>query len=153
MEKTVRKLRVAMIGQKRVPSREGGVEVVVEELATRMAALGYRVTCYNRKGRHVAGAQYGAEALSEYKGVFLRSVPTLDIRGLAAASASVMGAIAAAFGPYDVVHFHAEGPSAMCWLPKLAGKRVIVTVHGLDHRREKWGKFARAFILLGERCA
>lgn len=68
-------------------------------------------------------------------------------------TASVTGAIVAAFGRYDVVHFHAEGPCAMLWLPKLFGKRCIATIHGLDHQRAKWGRFASAYILLGEKCA
>ena len=68
-------------------------------------------------------------------------------------TASVTGAIAAAFGSYDVVHFHAEGPCAMLWLPKLFGKRCVATIHGLDHQRAKWGKFARTYIMLGEKCA
>lgn len=52
------------------------------------------------------------------------------------------------------MHIHAEGPAAMCWILKLFGKRVIVTVHGLDHQRgEKWGKFAREYIMFGEKNA
>lgn len=142
-----------MLGHKRIPSREGGVEIVVEALATRMSAAGYQVTCLNRGGTHVSGKEFGAEARSEYKGVRIRTVPTLDKKGLAAMTASVTGAIAAAFGPYDVVHFHAEGPCAMLWLPKLFGKRCVATIHGLDHKRAKWGRFARSYILLGEKCA
>ena len=68
-------------------------------------------------------------------------------------SASFFAAVAAAFGKYDVVHFHAEGPCAMLWLPKLFGKRCIATVHGLDHQRAKWGKLASTYIMLGEKCA
>jgi glycosyltransferase involved in cell wall biosynthesis len=41
----------------------------------------------------------------------------------------------------------------MCWLLKLMGKRVIVTIHGLDHRRAKWGRFASSFIMMGEKNA
>ena len=68
-------------------------------------------------------------------------------------SASVFAGIKAAFGKYDVVHFHAEGPCAMLWLPKLFGKRCIATIHGLDHQRAKWGKLARTYIMMGEKCA
>lgn len=53
-----KKIKIAMFGHKRIPSREGGIEVVVEELATRMAEKGYEVTCYNRKGHHVSGKEY-----------------------------------------------------------------------------------------------
>ena len=146
-------MRIAMLGHKRIPSREGGVEVVVEELAVRMAAKGHQVTCYNRRGHHVSGKEFDSEQLSEYKNVRLRSVPTLNRKGLAAMSASFFAAVFAALGRYDVVHFHAEGPCAMLWLPKLLGKRCVATIHGLDHQRSKWGRLARTYIMLGEKCA
>lgn len=153
MSKTDRKLNIAMLGHKRIPSREGGVEIVVEELGKRMVDLGHSVTCYNRKGHHVGGKEFDAAVISEYAGMRIKTVPTLDKKGLAAMTASFTAAVAAAFGKYDVVHFHAEGPCAMLWLPKLFGKRCIATIHGLDHRRAKWGKLARTYIMLGERCA
>lgn len=146
-------LRVAMLGHKRIPSREGGIEVVVQELGARLAGLGCEVTCYNRGGHHVSGKKFDAGSQKEYKGVRIKSVPTIDIKGLAAISASFFAAICCAFGRYDVVHFHAEGPAFMCWLPKLFRKRVVVTIHGLDHQRSKWGRLASAYIMAGERNA
>ena len=97
-----------MLGHKRIPSREGGIEIVVEELATRMVTLGHKVTCYNRSGHHVSGKDFDGGKRKAYKGVRLKSVLTLDKKGLAAMTASVSGAICAAFGKYDVVHFHVE---------------------------------------------
>ena len=154
-KKPTDRLKIAMLGHKRIPSREGGVEIVVEELATRMLEQGHEVTCYNRRGNHVSGKEFddGLDKLIEYKGIKLKSVPTIEKKGLAAMSSSFFAAVAAAFGKYDVVHFHAEGPCAMLWLPKLFGKRCIATVHGLDHQRAKWGKFAKAYIMLGEKVA
>lgn len=146
-------LRIGMLGHKRIPSREGGIEVVVEELSTRMAALGHQVICYNRSGHHVSGREFDGKHQKEYRGVRLKYVPTLNRKGLAAMTASVTASIAAAFDQLDVVHYHAEGPAFMCWLPRLLGKRVIVTVHGLDHRRAKWGKIARTYIMMGEKNA
>lgn len=146
-------MKIAMIGHKRVPSREGGIEIVVEELATRMAEKGHQVTCYNRKGHHVAGAEFDTEQLKEYKGVKCVDVFTVNKRGLAAMTASVFGAVKAAFSSCDVVHFHAEGPAFMCWLPKLFGKKIYTTVHGLDHKRAKWGRFASWYIKTGEKNA
>lgn len=147
------KLRIAMLGHKRIPSREGGIEIVVEELSTRMAALGHSVTCYNRLGHHVSGKEFDRDSLNEYKGVKLKSVFTINSKGLAAMTSSVSGAVHAAFGKYDVVHFHAEGPCAMLWLPKLFGKRCIATIHGIDWQRAKWGGFARKYIKFGEKMA
>ena len=148
-----KKLRIAMLGHKRVPSREGGIEIVVGELATRMSQMGHAVTCYNRRGHHVSGADYDLEKLDEYQGVRLKDVWTLDKKGLAAMTSSFWAAIRAAFGKYDVVHFHAEGPCAMIWIPKLFGKKCIATIHGLDHQRAKWGRFASWYIRTGEKNA
>ncbi len=147
------KLHIAMLGHKRMPSREGGIEIVVGELSTRMAQLGHSVTCYNRRGHHVSGEEFDSEVLSEYKGVRIKRVFTVQKGGLAAMTSSVFAALKAAFGRYDVVHFHAEGPCAMLWLPKMFGKRCIATIHGLDHQRAKWGRFASWYIRFGEKCA
>lgn len=151
---STRMKKIAMFGHKRVPSREGGVEIVVEELSTRMARLGHDVTCYNRRGHHISGAQYDIQTESSYCGVRLKTVPTLDKKGLAAVSSSFFAAVCATFSKADVVHIHAEGPAFMCWLLKLFGKRVVVTVHGLDWQREKWKKgFGSKYIRLGEKMA
>ena len=147
-------MKIAMFGHKRIPSREGGVEIVVEELAARMAELGHRVTCYNRAGHHVSGAAFDGSTGNSHRGIRLKTVPTLDKKGLAAVTSSFFAAICAAFSNADVVHIHAEGPALMCWLPRLMGKRVVVTVHGLDWQRSKWkGGFAAKYIRLGEKAA
>ncbi len=147
-------LRIAMFGHKRIPSREGGVEIVVEELSTRMAALGHCVTCYNRRGHHVSGAEFDACVKDTYKNVTLKTVPTWDKKGLAAVSSSFFASLITAFGSWDVVHIHAEGPALFCWLPKLFGKKIVVTVHGLNWQCEKWKRNLGAqAILAGEKMA
>ena len=153
MKHTETGMNIAMFGHKRIPSREGGIEVVVAQLSTRMAAAGHNVTCLNRSGHHVSGQEFDEEKSSVYNGVHLKKVWTLDKKGLAAMSASVSAAFCTAFGKYDIVHIHAEGPAFMCWLPKLFGKRVVVTIHGLDWARAKWGRFASWYIRKGERNA
>lgn len=81
------KRAVAMFGQKRL-SREGGIEIVVKELCTRMARDGYKITCYNRSGHHVSGAEYDKKI--EYKGIRQKYVPTIEKKGLAAVSSSFL---------------------------------------------------------------
>ena len=148
-----RKLKICMIGQKRF-SREGGIEIVVQELSTRMADKGNLVTCYNRRGHHVSGKEFDTEEQKEYKGVTIKTVPTVEQKGLAAVTSSFFASICAAVGNYDVVHYHAEGPAAMCWIPKLFGKRIVFTCHGLDWMRDKWkGGFGSKYIHFGEKCA
>ena len=75
-----KKLAIAMFGQKRL-SREGGVEIVVKELCTRMAQQGCQVTCYNRSGHHVSGAEYDDAGKTEYEEIRQKSVPTIERRG------------------------------------------------------------------------
>ena len=146
-------LRIAVFGQKRL-SREGGVEIVVKELCTRMAQQGCQVTCYNRSGHHVSGAEYDDIANTNYEGIRQKCVPTIEKKGLAAVSASAFAALYSAFGKYDVVHIHAEGPAFFSWLPKMFGKRVVVTIHGVDWQREKWQSgFGSKFIRQGEKNA
>lgn len=152
-----KKLRIAMIGHKRIPSREGGVEIVVEALAVRMAAMGHKVEAYNRYGHHVSGKkydeEYGRGDRKYYKGIRIRIVPTFRSSKLNAIVYSFLATLRALFMPYDVLHYHAEGPCAMLWLPKLFGKRVVATIHGLDWQRAKWGKFASLVIRFGEKMA
>lgn len=151
------KLRVAMIGHKRIPSREGGVEIVVEELSVRLAALGHSVDAYNRYGHHVSGRkyddEYGWKGRKFYKGVRVYIVPTFQRSSLNAIVYSFFATIRALFGRYDVIHYHAEGPCAMLWIPKLFRRKIVVTVHGLDWQRAKWGNLASYVIKFGEKMA
>ena len=146
-------MKIAMLGHKRIPSREGGVEIVVKELAIGLAARGCDITCYNRGGHHVSGKEFDSFNPDECKDITIKKAWTIDLKGLAAVTSSFFGSIACAFGKYDLVHFHAEGPSFMCWLPKKMGKKVVVTIHGLDWKRAKWGRFASWYIMKGEKAA
>ena len=83
------KIRLAVFGQKRL-SREGGIEIVVKELCTRMAQNGCEVTCYNRAGHHVSGAEYDDAGKTEYEGIRQKSVPTIERRGYVGLSLSVL---------------------------------------------------------------
>lgn len=146
-------MRIAMIGHKRYGSREGGVEVVVTELARRMAALGHEVACYDRSGADVmtGDASDGRERIVD--GVRVVPVRTIDKKGLAALSSSYFATLAAIKDRPDVIHYHAEGPCVPLPLAKHAGIRTIATIHGLDWQRAKWGKLASTYIKMGERAA
>lgn len=137
-------MKIAMIGHKRVPGREGGVEVVVEELAGRMAAAGHQVTLYNRAAK-------GKARFHEYAGARIITVPTINKKSLDAVIYSFLASVRALFGGYDVIHYHALGPSVMLAIPHLFGKRTVATVHGLDWQRAKWGGFGTKYLKWGEK--
>ena len=145
-------MRIAMIGQKRTGSREGGVEVVVTELATRMAALGHEVTCYDRSGTDINGEPTPTEPY-ELDGVKVVPVRTFDAKGLSALSSSYFATRAAIKDRPDVIHYHAEGPCNALPMAAGAGIRTVATIHGLDWQRAKWGGLASRVIQRGERMA
>ena len=138
-------MKIAMIGHKRIPTRSGGIEVVVEELSVRMAEKGHEVVVYNRR--------CGEEKMKEYKNVRIVEVPTFKSSSLNAMVYSFFAAWRCAFRKFDAVHFHAEGPCAMIPIAKLFRKKVVATIHGLDWQRAKWGKFASKYIMFGEKMA
>lgn len=145
-------MKVAMVGHKIIPSRRGGIEKVLTSLCPLLVEEGAEVTCYNRSSDKVENEYVGTVVDKKYCGVKLKKAFTLNARGVSAMMASFTAAIGAAFGKYDIVHFHAEGPCAAMWIPKLFGKKCVATVHGLDWQREKWGKgFASKYIKFGEK--
>ncbi len=127
-----------MIGQKGVPATYGGIERHVEELAVRLVADGRAVRAYCRP--HYTPVE------ARLEGVELCRLPSLNTKHLDAISHVVVSSAHALFADADIVHYHALGPSALAWLPRIGGKSVVVTVHGLDWQRQKWGALARGFL-------
>ena len=110
---------------------------------------------YNRRGKNVQdkNADKQNKKLKEYKGVKIITIPTINKKGLDALIYSFFASIKASLKKYDVIHYHAEGSCAMLWIPHLFRKRIVVTIHGLDWQRSKWGGFATKYIKFGERQA
>lgn len=146
-------LKIAQIGHKRIPSREGGVEIVVEQLSVRYVKKGCVVDAYNRSGYHVSGKEYDTKRCRRYKGIRILTIPTFRSGKLNAIVYSFLATLRAMFGRYDIYHYHAEGPCAMLWMPRFFRKNIIVTIHGLDWQRAKWGNFASSVLKFGEKMA
>ena len=138
--------RVAMLGLRAVGNGvSGGVETHVGELAPRLAALGCEVTVFCRP-------RYLPSGVSQWRGVRLVTRPCLHTRSLEALTHTAVASLSCLRG-FDVVHYHAAGPALFSWLPRLFGRTVVATVHGLDHRRAKWGPVARTALAAGLWCA
>lgn len=145
-------MKIAIIGHKRIPSNEGGIEKGVEQHAVRMVARGHSVTVYNRGGHNVFGKEYDREKYKEYKGVKIVTIPTT--KGAASVPIySFLATLHAAICRYDCVSFRASGPCAMIPLAKFFGLRVVASLHGIDSQRDKWGGFASKYLEFGEKMA
>ena len=136
-------MKIAMIGQKGIATGAGGVEKHVEEIAKRLVEQGNQVTVYYRN-------TFISEDLDFYKGIKLKKINTVESKSLDAIVYTLKATIDAIMEGYDVYHYHALGPASLSFIPKLIGKKVIVTVHGLDWQRAKWGKLAKFYLKFGE---
>lgn len=141
-------MRIAEFGQKHMYETSGGIETVVTELVRLLAENGDSVTAINRWELDRPDRVYPEET-----GIRLLNAPTMSNTKINAMAASFFSTLICLCGQYDVIHIHAEGPAVFLPLLKLAGKKTVVTVHGLDWKRGKWGKFASWYIRLGERMA
>lgn len=138
-----RGLRVAMIGQRGLPATYGGVERHVEEIGARLVELGHEVIVYCRPN-------YSPEPREFYRGMTLVRLNTPESKHLEAIVHSAGATTAAMRTGVDIVHYHALGPGLVSPLPRLfSGAKVVQTIHGLDHQRAKWGRFASTVLGLG----
>ncbi len=133
---------VAVIGAKGIPPTWGGIERHVAELSNRLARRGFIVKVYARP--------YYTSIEGRFRGVEILRLPTIRTKHLDAISHSFLATFHTLLQRVDLAHYHAQGPSVLSFVPRLAGIRTVVTVHGLDWKREKWGAFARSCLRTGE---
>ena len=136
-------MRLAILGTREIPAHHGGFETCVQETATRLAARGHRVTVF-------AGADGGQRGSTSYEGVEIVYTPGVPTKHLFTLSQTALSAVRAAMRRFDVAHVYNLGNAA--WLPlfSLANIPAVISVDGLDWRRERWGKLARMYV---EWCA
>jgi glycosyltransferase involved in cell wall biosynthesis len=140
-----RKLRVAFIGGRGVISKYSGIEAYYEEVGGRLAGMGHEVTIYCRS--------YFTPAQAEHKGMRLIRLPTIRSKHLETLVHTMLSTVHVLASRCDVVHYHALGPALFSFLPRLLGKKTMVTVQGLDWQRKKWGRVASAVLQLGEHAS
>lgn len=134
-----------MIGQKGIPAIFGGIERHVEELSSELSRTGTDVAVYCR-GWYCANR----EGASSVRKIF---TPSLHTKHLDAISHTFISTLHAIFVEKpDIIHYHGVGPSLCAWIPRLLSPqtRVVVTFHSIDRNHDKWGRFARFVLRLGE---
>jgi glycosyltransferase involved in cell wall biosynthesis len=137
-----------MIGQKGYPPIHGGIERHVAELSERLVDLGFEVDLYSRP--HYSDL----DGPTDVPGLTVIRRPSIATKHLDAITHTALASVDVLGRPADIVHYHALGPGLLAWLPRWLGRRAtVVTVHGLDWARDKWGSFARGVLKLGERAS
>ncbi len=140
-------MKIAMLGQKGIPAHSGGVEQVVDTLSKHLVVRGHDVVAYCRRSYTPHGRTTREGRLHR---VFRPSISTKHFDAL---SHTFFSTIDIALRRADVVHYHAIGPAALAPLARLAGMPVVVTIHGFDWQRAKWGRVAQRCLKFGERLA
>jgi glycosyltransferase involved in cell wall biosynthesis len=140
-----RSVRVAFIGGRGVVSKYSGIESYYEQAGHELARLGHEVTVYCRS--------YFTPPMDTHNGMRVRRLPTIRSKHLETVVHTLLSTAHAMTSDYDVVHYHCLGPALFSFLPRLAGKKTVVTVQGLDWQRGKWGRIASRILRWGEAAA
>jgi glycosyltransferase involved in cell wall biosynthesis len=143
-------MKIAVIGAKGLPPKQGGIEHYCAEVYPRIVEQGHSVDLFARSS-YTEGNWFSS---SDYQGVNVISLPSVPKKGIDAFIGSALGAIAATGKQYDIVHFHALGPALFSSVTAVfRSSKIVVTCQGLDWQRAKWGNFSSKVILEGEKAA
>lgn len=138
-------MRIVVTGTRGIPDVQGGVETHCQELYPRIAALGHEVILIRRK-------PYVTDSpAKDYRGVKLIDLYTPRKKSFEAIIHTFLAVIEAKRLRADILHIHAIGPAIMVPLAKLLGLKVVMTNHGPDYDRQKWGRLAKTILKTGER--
>ncbi|MBT3412940.1 MAG: glycosyltransferase family 4 protein [Candidatus Jacksonbacteria bacterium] len=141
-------MKIAMIGQKGIPCRFGGIERHVEELTKGLVAEGHEIFVYARK-------EYTPLQVKEFEGVHIVHMPSLRTKHLDTITYTFAATMHALFQGYNVIHYHGVGPSLLSFIPRILKPKVkvVATIHCLDRLVSKWGFFAKFMLGVGEWAA
>jgi len=139
-------LRIAILGTRGVPGRYGGFETMAEELGARLAQRGHEITVYCRHGK-----AFGRP--TRYRGMRLVHLPAIRHKAAETLSHTLLSAMHAATRRFDVVYVCNSANSPICYIPLLRGQKTVLNVDGLEWRRAKWGRLAKAYLRWAVRLA
>lgn len=145
-------MRIGIIGQKRVPSREGGVEKTVEQIGIRLADRGYEVILYNRSGHNIYGPEFDLPSVEKYRKMAIKSV-FCPRGGFGTFFYSFVATAEAVLNRCRVIIFNGSGSCNMIPLARIAGVKTIAFIHGIDSQRAKWSNTAKVILRRGEKTA
>ncbi len=137
-------VKVFVTGTRGIPGVMGGVETHCENLYPRLAEMGYDITVA-RRDSYVMG-----DRRTEWRGVRLVDIATPRKKAFEAIIHTWRAVWHARRSGADIVHIHAVGPALVVPLARLLGLKVVMTNHGPDYDRDKWGRMAKAVLKLGE---
>ena len=137
-------MKILVTGTRGIPDIPGGVETHCQELYPRLIQYGHEIILIRRES-------YVYDNLKKFKNVNLHDIFTPKKKSLEAIIHTFLAVIHAVKIKPDIIHIHSIGPCILVPIAKLFGFKVVVTNHGPDYNRDKWGFIARIILKLGER--
>jgi glycosyltransferase involved in cell wall biosynthesis len=136
-------LNIALLGTRGIPANYGGFETFAEELSIRLADRGHRITVYGR-------SHFVDPKLRSYRGVDILSLSSVRTKYLETVTHTSLSVLIALFKPHDVVLICNAANAFLCWIPKIAGQKVVLNVDGIERRRKKWNHLGKAYYRMSE---
>jgi glycosyltransferase involved in cell wall biosynthesis len=133
-----RPLKIAFIGGRGIANSYSGIETYYEEVGSRLVQRGHQIVTYCR--------DYFTPDITDYQGIIVKRLPSVRSKHLDTFVHTVLATLDGLWHDFDIVHYHAIGPSLFSFIPRVFGQKTVVTVHALDWEREKWGTFATWFL-------
>lgn len=141
--------KVAIVGIQGLPAKYGGFETMVENIIGENCSEGIEYTVFGS-----AKDMVKTKDMKEYRGAKLRYVSWFKANGAQSTPYDIVSMLKCIGQGYDVVLV--LGVSGCVFLPVfrlLYRGKLIVNIDGLEHRRAKWGRFAKWFLRFSEKCA
>jgi len=152
------RMKVAMIGQKGIPAKQGGIEKHVEELSAQLAKAGFDVYVYSRphytestkiypaksnrtkivsqtklfngaqKQKNTKIQEHQNKKINFYQGAEIINLPSINTKNLDAITHTFIATIHALFQNYDIIHYHGVGPALLSFIPRILKPSAKVIV-------------------------
>lgn len=139
--------KIIVTGTRGIPYILGGVETHCENLYPYLVQMGYDITIVRRS----CYINNHNNKIKSYKGIKIKDIYAPKIKSLEAIIHTFLAILYARYIHADIVHIHAIGPAIMVPLAKILGLKVIMTHHGSDYDRKKWGNVAKYILKIGEK--
>jgi glycosyltransferase involved in cell wall biosynthesis len=133
-------VRIALLGTRGIPAAYGGFETFAEELSVRLAGRGHEVTVYCRE-RHPQPF---------YRGVRLQYLPTIRHKYFDTLAHTAVSTLHLLGHRVDAALYCNGANAIFTALPRMLGMPVALNVDGLERKRKKWNRLAKAWYLVSE---
>src|SRR3990170_1701074 len=136
-------MKIAILGTRGIPASYGGFETLAEELSARLVERGHQVVVYGR-------TNYIRYRQPDYRGVRLVLLPTIPHKYLDTVAHTFLSVVHLLFQDAEVVLICNAANSIFSFIPRLAGKKTVLNVDGIERQRRKWNALGRGWYRFSE---